>query len=178
MNNEINLIGNKDHVSAPTASRKLKIMRALAVLLLFGVSAASVILYILISFSPLPQVQQQERDALSALSVSHPEMTKIALLQDRLTGISTVLAQRNKYDSVLESVTAKMPQGVSIFQISMSKKNLTLTVRTTSLDALTTFVANLREATSKKEYTQVTLNSIISDSESNNFSLTVSIGLL
>lgn len=178
MNSDINLIGNKDHISIPTASRNLKIMRAIAVLLLFGVSAASIILYILISFSALPQVQQQERDALATLSQSHPEMTKIALLQDRLAGISLVLAQRNKYDTVLASIIDKKPKDIKIFQISMSKKTVTLTVKSNSLESLTTFVENLLAAAERKEFTSVTLNSIISDNETNNFSLTVSIGIL
>ncbi len=83
MNNSINLLGNKNHVSAPPASRKLKLLRAIAVLLLFGVSAAAVSLSILIAFSPLPQVQQQEQESRQKISQYHPEMTKIALIQDR-----------------------------------------------------------------------------------------------
>jgi Tfp pilus assembly protein PilN len=178
MNNDINLIGNKDHASIPTASRKLKIVRAIAIVLLFGVSASAITLYILIAFSPLPQVQQQEQEALTAISLSHPEMTKIALLDDRMKGIAGVLATRNKYDTVLEALSTKLPRDVRISQVSMNEKSLGLTVKTQSLTSLTTFVETLQHAVENKEYKSITLNSIISDNESNIFSLTMSISLL
>lgn len=179
MNKSINLLGNKNHVSAPPASRKLKLMRAIAVLLLFGVSAAAVIISILIAFSPLPQVQQQEQASRQTLSQYHPEMAKIALIQDRLIGISAILSQRNKYADFLTSVNNKIPPGVSLYQISINKKNATLTVRSNSLDLLDRFLNNLvMSANNKEEYSRVTLNSITSDDQSNLFSLTVSLALL
>lgn len=178
MNNEINLIGHKDHASVPTASRKLKIMRAIAVLLLFGVSAASIILYIMIAFSPLPQVQQQERQALATLATSHSDMAKIALLEDRVAGITAIISKRNTYDTVLDTIASKMPVGLSIFQVNMSKKTATVTVRSNSLATLTEFVTNLTTAVDNKEFTKVTLNSIVSDDQTGIFSLTVSVNLL
>lgn len=153
-------------------------MRAIAMVLLFGVSAASIILYILIAFSPLPQVQEQERQALSTISNSKGDMAKIALLQDRLIGIATIIKQRTNYDATLDSIVGKMPPGITIFQITTNNKDITLTVRSHSLEALTTFVNNLTEATKTKEYTKITLNSILSDDESGMFSLTVSVGVL
>lgn len=178
MNNNINLIGSKNHTTIPLASRKLLLMRAIAMVLLFGVSAASIILYILIAFSPLPQVQEQERQALSTISNSKSDMAKIALIQDRLGGISTIMKQRTTYDVLLDSVVSKMPPGITIFQITTNKKDITLTVRSSSLDALTTFVNNLTDAARAKEYAKITLNSILSDDESGMFSLTVSVGVL
>jgi Tfp pilus assembly protein PilN len=176
--NSINLIGHNDHVSVPIASRKLKLMRAIAVLLLFGISAASIILYILIAFSPLPQVQEQERQARAVLANAHPDMTRIALLEDRITGVAAILQERHSYDKVLDSINSKMPSGITVFQINIAKKTVTLTVRSDSLDVLTTFVSNLTASVDTNEFAKVTLNSIVSDDASGTFSLTVSIGLL
>src|SRR5688572_7439796 len=121
MSNSINLIGHKEHDTVTPASRKLKIVRAVAVLMLCGVSGAAIILFILIAFSPLPQVQQQEQDALARLASYKPEMTKIAYLDDRMKGIVTILAERNDYGAALNSVVNKMPQGLSMHQIDMKK---------------------------------------------------------
>jgi Tfp pilus assembly protein PilN len=179
MNNNINLLGHKDQVAVPRASQRLKLLRVIAVLMLFGVSAASVILYILIAFSALPQVQLKERQAKTTLAQSYPEMTKIALIQDRINGISLILSQRNQYQKVIESLQNKMPAGLKIYQISISKKNATLTVTSNSLDTLETFLSNLIDSVKAKQgYAQVTLNSLISDDQSGKFSLTVSLILL
>ena len=179
MNNNINLLGHKDQVSVPRASQKLKLLRVLAVLMLFSISAASIILYILIYFSALPAAQQREQAALATIAESHPDMQKIALIQDRLNGISVIVTQRNQYDKVIGSVQSKMPPGIDVYELNISKKNATVTVTGTSLDLLETFLTNIVDATGpKKEYTQVTLNSIVSDDITNKYTLTVSLALL
>jgi hypothetical protein len=179
MNNNINLLGHKDQVSVPRASQKLKLLRVIAVLLLFGISTASIILYILIYFSALPAAQQREQSALATIAESHTEMTKIALIQDRLTGISVILAQRNQYEKVVASLQNKMPPGLDVYELNISKKNATITVQSNSLDLLETFLNNVVDAVGpKKEFSQVILNSIVSDDDTAKFSLTVSMALL
>lgn len=174
----INLIGHKDHETVTPASRNLKLVRGAAMFLLFGVSSAAIILSILIAFSPLPQVQQQERNALANLARSHPDMTKIAFLEDRLTSITNILAQRSNYGGALDSIVSKMPPGVTMTQIDLKKKNISLTVKSDSLSALTEFVDNLKTATKNKEYKTLTLDNITSDNLSNAFALTISVGIL
>jgi hypothetical protein len=179
MNNNINLLGHKDQITVPRASQKLKLLRVIAVLLLFSISAASVILYILIYFSALPAAQQREQTALAEIATSHPEMQKIALIQDRLNGISVVITQRNQYDKVIGSVQSKMPPGLSLYEMNISKKAATVTIQSNSLDLLETFLNNVVDAVGpKKEYAQVTLNSIVSDDVTNQYSLTISMTLL
>lgn len=179
MNNNINLLGHKDQKVVPRASQKLKLLRVIAVLLLFGISTAAVMLYILIYFSALPAAQEREQAALATLSQSHAEMQKIALIQDRLNGIQMVLAQRTQYEKVIESLQNKMPPILKVYEVNISKKNATITVTSTSLDALETFINNLVDAAgTKREYSQVTLNSIVSDDTTGIFSLTVSMALL
>jgi hypothetical protein len=179
MNNNINLLGHKDQIVVPRASQKLKLLRVIAVLLLFSISAASVILYILIYFSALPSAQQREQSALSTIAEAHPQMQKIALIQDRINGISVIMAQRNQYEKVIGSIQNKMPPGLDVYELNISKKNATITVTGTSLDLMETFLNNVVDATGpKKEYTQVTLNSIVSDDITNKYSLTISMVLL
>ena len=177
MNNNINLLGHKDQISVPRASQKLKLLRVIAILLLFGISTAAVMLYILIYFSALPAAQQREQSALATIAQSHTEMQRIALIEDRLAGIQQILTQRNKYEKVIESLQSKMTPALKVYEINISKKNATITVTSTSLTALESFINNIVAAT-KKEYTQVTLNSIVSDDNSNAFSLTISMALL
>lgn len=175
MNNSINLLGHKDRNGIKPASGKLKLLRTIAMLLLFGVSAASIVLYILISFSALPQVQQQERQALQTLFSAHPDMTKIALIEDRLAGITTILSQRSKYDTFLDSLAAKMPAGITMQQVSMKEKNVSVTVRSESLETLNIFLDQLVDATgANKDYAQVILNNINSEDTNNTFSMTIS----
>ena len=175
MNSNINLLGNKNHDAVQPASRKLRILRGIAIGLLFCVSGAAIILYILISFSALPQAQEREALARQSIAQSHADMTKIALLKDRLDGVTMITKNRNKYDEFLDKLVSRMPAGMTIEQVSMSKKNASVTVKSVSVDELNAFLKQLVDASeTEKEYSQVTLNAITSDDITNIFSMTIS----
>lgn len=179
MNSNINLLGNKQKESSPKASRRLKIMRGIAVGLLFTVSVSSMILFILIALSPLPQLQKQEKNYLFTLSQYNQEVIKLALIKDRLTAIDSLLTTRKSYDAVIASIRSKMPPGVKIIEMNVGQKNISLTVSSTSLQLLNTFADTVtRAAEENKEYTQVILSDLSETNQNNNFLLTVSLGTL
>ena len=82
MSKGINLLGAEQQISAKMGigSRKLKILRAVAVWMLFGISGASIALFLFIALSPLPTVQQEEQKVLATLSEHHPDIAKLLLI--------------------------------------------------------------------------------------------------
>lgn len=179
MNSGINLLTTNKRVSALTPYiSKLKILRLIAMIMLFGVSVAAVIIFIFIQVSPLPALQKQRADSVGALSQFHPQMSEIAYINERLKSASAVMSQRAPFDDRIASLNAKTPPGLSITNIAMKKTNITLTATATSLATVDAFLTNLTQAVEeKKEYSEVLLNSLSKDEENGKFTLTIKLVL-
>lgn len=160
MSNTINLLDDKKNkVLAKTDS--LRALRLSAISFLFIVSALSVILFILISLSPLPNLRNQERLAIATLSQYHTDMVKLFWVKERTDTIATFLAKRTSYDKSLEAIQSKLPDGVEVQSLEVEKNTVSLTVSSNSLDLLNTFVSNLTTSVNeKKNFSQITLSSL------------------
>ena len=64
MSNNINLIGDKNRKVVSPLVKHATVLRFFAMTFLFSVSVSSMILFLLIAFSPLPALQQQEQKQL------------------------------------------------------------------------------------------------------------------
>ncbi|HZE87752.1 MAG TPA: PilN domain-containing protein [Methylomirabilota bacterium] len=179
MNRSINLLGTKSQVPLAPAPRKLRILRLSAVVLLFGISAASISLFFLIAFSPLPTLQKQEQTDLTTLAGYHQNIVKLLLINDRLQTSALLLHKRTNYDQILDRLRSRMPSGLTITAMSMTKDNISVTVTSTSLALLDTFITNLMDAvTAKKDFAQVTLTNLFTESDTHTFNLTISVVML
>src|SRR5258706_16470793 len=114
MNSGINLLGNKKQISVSPAIKKLRLVRGIAIILLSFVAFSSMVLFLLIAFSPLPALQKQEQNAIQTLAQYHPDVAKIALVNDRLDTSSQIVNKRNNFDQVLLSVRNQMPTELSV----------------------------------------------------------------
>ncbi len=175
MNSGINLLAEKKKINSPFL-KQLPVMRFFAVALLFGVSAASIILFILVALSPIPELQQQEQAAITALSNAHPEMAKLAVVNERTNTITKILATRSSYDKTLGAIKTKMPSTVSLTAFTIEKNTVNITVSSKSLLSIDSFINNVMIASGdKKEFSQVTLKKLSQDNLTNQFSATLSI---
>jgi Tfp pilus assembly protein PilN len=161
----INLLEDKNKGDL---SRKdsFRAMRFGTIGLLFVVSASSIILFILISLSPLPSLRAQERTDIATLSANHTDMAKLFYIKERTTVIESVLSKRLSYDSVLEDIQSKLPNGVEMESIKLEKNTLSIIVSSKSLELLNTFTTSLtNEVNEKKNFSKITLSSLSLEEE-------------
>lgn len=174
----INLLGNKKEREVVTLP-KIRFLRRIAIFLLAGISGASIILFLLISFSPLPDLQREEQQALSTISGAHPDIAKLFLVKDRLQGSSLLLKTRQEYDQKLLGLMEEMPPGITIEGMEMEQNAISLRVVSNSLTELDTFLTNLVKVTSeKKDYSTVTMVSLQTSDQRQVYMMTIRVGLL
>lgn len=167
MSNSINLLADKKtNKQLSIVFTKLGMMRFIAVSLLFGISAASIILFTLIAISPLPTLQNQEKNASFTLEQQQQDIAKLVLINERADNITKLLAQRQSFDSSIDRVRSKMPAGISVTSFTVARDNISLTVSSKSLALLDQFLNKLVQATDeKKDFSRVTLADLSIDND-------------
>ncbi len=179
MSKSINLLGIEKQVSAKRISQKIKVLRTIAVSILFLVSGLSIVLFLLIELSPLPTLQKQEQDELAKIAQYHSDIAKYLLIKERLKSSETILAKRSNYDQGLNKIEAKIPEGASITAMKMNRDEFTITVTSTSLTQLDIFLNSLIDAAKKKQdFSKVTLKKFITSQDNGSFSVILSFVML
>lgn len=179
MSKSINLLGLGTNISIPKVSQKIRILRLCALVFLFFISGVSIILFLLIALSPLPTLQKKEQDVLVQLSQYHTGMAQLLLVNDRMKHSEIILSKRPAYDHTLDTIQERMPSDVAISSLTITKKEASITVASSSLDSLDTFLNNLISATEeKKDFSKVVLTKFFSDEENGAFGLTITLNTL
>jgi|SRR6185369_2944653 len=179
MNKGINLFKTEKKISVAVASQKLTVLRLVAIGLLFCTSAFSIILFLLIVLSPLPDLQKQEKTLLATISGSHPDIAKLFLINDRLKSSETIIDKRQNFDKSLSLIKQRMSSDVSITAITMNKSTISITVSSSSLSSLDNFLNSLVDAVdSKKDFSKVTMTNFLADEVRDNFFLTIEVATL
>jgi hypothetical protein len=176
MNSRINLLGQKKQTLDTATARKIKVFRTIAMVMLFGVSALSIILFILIAVSPLPALKIQEQQSRDTLANYHPDIAKLALVDDRLRTAVQVLNKRPNFDKMFDTVKEKMPSGIVTTGVSIDGNSISLTVSSPSLSLLDTFLNNLMTAAeNKRDFSKVTLASLYLSDDQTSYIMTVTL---
>jgi len=176
MNSGINLLGNKKKASSMQSSPRLRLLRKGAILLLFSISCASIILFILITFSPLPALQKQEEQAIFQMTKRHTDIAKLILVNDRLTGSSKILASRPDFAKAIDAIKKIMPGGVDIVAVNLIKNSVSVTVESKSLVLIDTFFTNLISVVNaKKDFSQLTLTNFFFHDQKDSYAVTVTV---
>lgn len=158
---------------APLKGR-LRILRFGAMAILFIVGVSSVILSILIVFSPLPRLQDDEQKARRDLSAYRIDINKLAFINDRGDGIRQILKKRSYYDKKLDAIKNKLPAGVTLDGLTIVKKSYTLKFSSNNLASLDEFLNSIVTVTGGgREFLRVYLTSLSVDEDKNRFVLIV-----
>ena len=175
MNKGINLVTDKKSVKSVSIIKdRLKILRISSMAILFFVGASSVIISILIVFSPLPQLRRDEERLKTKLTVFQPDIYKLAFINNRGDSIRKVIGQRPTYDKKIEVIENKLPSDVRLDAVTISKRNYTLKVSSKNLESLDILLNNLVDVTGKgKDFLRIYLTSISSDEENQKFILVI-----
>jgi hypothetical protein len=179
MNEGINLLDPGKKNKKSLTMLRLEGLRLFASSLLFIVSVASVILFILVAISPLPALQKQEQSLQFTLANSKNDMAKLAYINERTTSIDEVITKRQSLDQTLALLQSKLPNDTKVTALRADKNILTVTVQSKSLQSLDTFVNGIIGfVQAKNEFSQVTLNELTSDDVDNVYSMTLNLVLL
>jgi hypothetical protein len=179
MNEAINLLEPRKKGASEVLLRRLDKTRVIMTGILFIVSVASVILFILVALSPLPALQNQEQTMQDTLARSKNDIVKYELVNERLDAISTTLAKRQVLDQDLSLIESKIPPDVRIIEIKANNLNVTMTVESQSLQSLDSFLNGLIGYVQNKiSFSDVTMSALTTNSVNNSYDITVSLSLL
>jgi hypothetical protein len=180
MNEGINLLLDPKKSSGPSALfRRLQKVRLFAVGLLFLVSVVSVILFILVTISPLPTLQKQEQFLRQSLTASKDDIAKLNIVEAQTDIIDQLVNKRQSIDKPISLVQSKMTSDMSVTEIQTDKATMSLTVESSSLQSLDTFLNALAAyVQSKNTFSNVTLVDLTTDESTNQYAVTVQLNYL
>ena len=163
MSDQINLISHKRKKFFHRDSL-LDFVQFLARASLITVIISAVGLYILNSSGRLPFLQQQDRTITTNLSLVQQKIIKFLLIRDRLQSINPLLQNKSKVDTLITAFSQGLPASVTVDTFSLTKNNMSLTVSSSSLSSLGTFLDFMLEKVSKKElFKKITITRFTSD---------------
>lgn len=164
MNNTgINLLPPKKITNLKEA-QVTRIVRSFSILLLFVVSAISIVVFSIKLQSPLLPIQKEERKLLSDLSLLQVRLVKYYTITNRLETISDVLVKRTIIPDALDFTTAIIPPSVSVKSFRLDKTGLSMSLDSISLVALNSVMDKLIIGIDRRIFKQVTMDSLAYDS--------------
>lgn len=177
MNNGINLLVDKRTNKFLTSTKgSLRIFRFGAIGILFLVGVSSVILSILISLSSLPKLRENEKKARSEFAVFATDVVNLNFINERGNSIRKILAGRPSYDKKIDIIQSKMQADVAIDELSIVKKNYTLTCSSSNLTSLNDLLDGLTAIAGKgRDFSRIYLNSLSVDEDNKKFVLVVNL---
>jgi Tfp pilus assembly protein PilN len=178
MSEGINLLDPDKKSKRSGAVLRFEGLRIFAGSMLFLVSTASVILFILVAISPLPKLQEQQRSLEQTLSTSKTDIAKLAYVNERTDTINQILTKRQSLDQTLGLIESKLPGDVHIAAIRADKNVVTVTATGKSLQSLDTFLNGLLSfVKAKSAFSQATMTELASDDQDGVYSMTINIVL-
>ncbi|HSX08908.1 MAG TPA: hypothetical protein VLF93_02035 [Candidatus Saccharimonadales bacterium] len=174
MNEGINLLEPNKKTTSTEFIKRLQLMRAVVVSLLFIVSVSSIILFILVILSPLPALKKQEQSLQETLALSRNDIVKYDLIKERTTSISKFLANRPKLDEEIGLIESKLTGGTAVTQIKIDTGGTTITVESNSLQDLDNFVNGMIDLVQqKKEFSKATMMDLTSNQNNGKYEMTI-----
>jgi len=178
MNNEINLISNKDADSLKTQKR-LKQTRTIAIVSLAIVALLSVIIFIINTQSSLAGIKKDQNSTIQSITYLNKKAAKLAIINNRLKDISSILEKRKNYTSVINTLLRLMPPGVTTTTLELGKKEVILVVHANSLLLIDKFLNSVIDLSLKKQIINtVTINSLSVNKKTGIYSLSIKTTLL
>ena len=142
MVNDINLVSNKDE-STLKQKKQLRFVRITAVVSLAIVFLFSVLIFVISSMIGLSSIKNSENSALNSISFLHKKEAELAIVNNRLQDITTILQNRKNYTSEINSLLQIIPSGAYVNSIEINKDSLTLVIVSNSLLPINSFLNSL-----------------------------------
>jgi len=173
MSNDINLLPRKPSTLSRSFSKRNKLIRAIAIALLFIVPTFTVILFLFIYFSPLPSLQQQESSLLVNASTFQQKTASVAFINDRVAKSTQFIALRSAYKDAFQEIIGQLPPDVTVNSLSMQSNTLTLSVISTSLSSLKTYQDSLTNLKSGQVLQKIKFQTITLQQDGTGYQMTL-----
>lgn len=144
MSNEINLLNSKKAGGNVRLQAQVKILRVIAVGLLFTIGVGSLVIFILILASPLPSLKNQENQLLQSMAQLHSKVIKQVLIVTRLDDINQIIKNRHQVDKRIAKFEELLPIGSEIKEVSVNEKSISLSMYSNSLGKIESYTSSLK----------------------------------
>lgn len=176
MSKNINLLRSK---RAKSFEQITKILWIIAGFSIFIVVASSIAVFFLKMQSQLPILQKTQNDLLAGLSASQTKVIKQVLFVDRLQNISNIISKRTAFDIQIGEILPQIPPAINVNSITIDKKNISMTLSTSSLAEVDTFTNNLKSMVdNEKLIKRVNFSGITFNQKKGEYSFSINADLL
>jgi len=142
MNNGINLVVKRVEPQAALLQKRIKLLRIIALSGLGLVTLVSIVLFIMIIASPLPNLREKESNLFTSLNQENSKIQRVVFVDKQLDHIQNILATRTKLPAVLSDVLTSM-SGIRIVTYSSTPKAIEMTLETTQLSQIESLLNTL-----------------------------------
>lgn len=159
-------------VESASKSKSLKILRIAAFISIIFTAAASILLFFLINQISPSNIKKQEDKVLLSIKFLRDKQAKIAIINSKIADISKILNSRINYESEMNLLLEKIPNGVLVNSLGIDKTKVTITVSSNSLSSIDKMLNSFFEMIAKKQLiNSITIQNISSDPISSTYSL-------
>ena len=181
MNEHINLLDATNSRNYAHILTKLRLLRFIAVGFLFLVATASIMLFLIIAFSPLPRLQQEEERYIQTLNAGEyrMKMDKYFYINSRLKDIATILAKRPDVVASYEIIEKSFTPSVQVNFLDIAENSITVNLSSLSLSDIDHVVDNLsQQAEEDQRFRSLTLSGVSYDERENIYEMVATIELV
>ena len=162
MSEGINLLLDKNK-NAHKNKEIIKALRITSVISLFLVAFFSILVFLLKLQSPLTNLQNEEQDTLSKISVLHPKAARLFLASDKRIAI------------ILKAI----PNDVSLSTFNIDNKNVSIVATSSSLSSIGQMLDNLVAMVGSKElFNKINLQGLTVDGANGSYRISIEAILL
>lgn len=174
---DINLF--KKNTGRSKEAKILKILRIISIGSLFVVTISSIALFFINSTQPTNDLKKQQENLTVSLSSYKQKISEFVMINDRIKNITDIISHRSTFDGTIDLISKQAPKEVKINDYSIDSKKISLNAFSTSVLATNTFFDNLvKLVEDKNKLKKVTLNGLVVDGKSGNYSFALNIELL
>lgn len=173
MNANINLLLQTNEESK-RRQKRVKRLNIIAYTFLIGVGCLSLVIFLLIQIVNVSAILREQNEIIKKISKSQNKQAKLFVLNNRIDNIEKILGKRIDLSKVMSGLLAKMPSRLSIEDMEVNDKTVTLTAKSTSLLAIGELINNLTDMVRKKEIiNSLILNTLTFDESNNSYQVSI-----
>ena len=178
MNEQVNLLQNSGGKNYATIITKLRVIRFVAIAALFVTAAFSIMLFLIITFSPLPRLQQEEERLIANLNSgeNREKMDKYYFIRSRLSDIDNLIVKRPEIISSYELIESAFTPSMKVNFLDISETAITVSISSPNLADVEAAVNTLsQKVKGNKQIASMTLSNITYDAKDNIYEMVVTI---
>ena len=181
MNEHINLLDTTTNRNFAHVLNRLRLLRFVAVGFLFLVATSSIMLFLIIAFSPLPRLQQEEERYVETLNAGEyrAKMDKYFYINSRLKDIGTLLSKRPDVVASYEIIERAFTPSIDVNFLDIAENSITVNLASFSLSDIEQVVDNLsQQAEEDERFKSLTLSGVSYDERENVYEMVATIELV